>query len=242
LSPPTLEVLVVDDDKLIRDVVRKALEREGMRVAEAKDGAAALEWLREAAVHVAIVDVHMPGMSGHDLVARLRVEHPQLHVIMLTSAGTEAERVRGLVGGADDYVVKPFSARELTARVLAAGRRVVANGRRATAGDRIVIDAVARTVSVDGAPVDLTRREFDLLNYLAAHPGRPFTRAQLLRAVWESSSDWQSDATITEHVRRLRMKLERDPLQPQHLVTVKGTGYRFEPVPQTHAGVAGASS
>jgi two-component system phosphate regulon response regulator PhoB len=226
-----LEVLVVDDDKLIRDVVRKTLEREGMRVVEAKDGAEALEQLRLAPVDVAIVDVHMPRMTGHEFVAKLRVQDPRVHVIMLTSAGTEADRVRGLVGGADDYVVKPFSARELAARVIAAGRRITAGEDRAGEHERIQVDPVSRTVVVDGGRIELTRREFDLLNFFVAHPDRPFTRGQLLRAVWESSAEWQSEATVTEHVRRLRMKLEIDALRPQHLVTVKGTGYRFEPVP-----------
>jgi two-component system phosphate regulon response regulator PhoB len=231
MAAPTLEVLVVDDDKLIRDVVRKTLEREGMRVVEARDGAEALEQMRLAPVDVAIVDVHMPRMTGHELVAKLRVQDPRVHVIMLTSAGTEADRVRGLVGGADDYVVKPFSARELAARVIAAGRRLAAVEDRAAEGGRIKVDPVSRTVTVEGERIDVTRREFDLLNFLVAHPDRPFTRGQLLRAVWESSAEWQSEATVTEHVRRLRMKIEHDPLKPQHLVTVKGTGYRFEPIP-----------
>jgi DNA-binding response OmpR family regulator len=225
-----LEVLVVDDDKIVRDVVRRSLEREGMRVVEARDGVEALNRAREVPVDVAVVDVHMPAMSGHEVVARLRAVDPLLHVIMLTAAASEADRVRGLVGGADDYVVKPFSPRELAARVLAAGRRLgAARGATSRRSERLCLDPVARLVTVDEVAVDLTRREFDLLAYLAAHPGRTFTRAQLLRAVWESSSEWQSEATVTEHVRRVRSKIERDPLRPEHLKTVKGTGYRFEP-------------
>jgi two-component system phosphate regulon response regulator PhoB len=223
-----LEVLVVDDDKLIRDIVRRSLEREGMHVVEARDGTEALDRMREVPVDVAVVDVHMPRMSGHELVAKLRVDDPRLHVIMLTSASSEADRVRGLVGGADDYVVKPFSARELAARVLAARRRLDSLAPAGESTERIRIDPMARVVTVDGSRIDLTRREFDLLNYFASHPDRPFTRAQLLHAVWESSAEWQSEATVTEHVRRLRTKIERDPLRPEHLVTVKGTGYRYE--------------
>jgi DNA-binding response OmpR family regulator len=219
--------MVVDDDKVIRDVVRRTLEREGLHVVEAKDGEEALLRSVEAPVDVAVVDIHMPKMSGYELVEQLRVKDPRLHVIMLTAAGTEAERVRGLVGGADDYVVKPFSPRELAARVLAAGRRLESQV-PSRGADRVRIDPVARVVTVEGAPIALTRREFDLINFLAAHPGRTFTRAQLLRAVWESSAEWQSEATVTEHVRRLRTKVERDPLRPEHLVTVKGTGYRFD--------------
>jgi two-component system phosphate regulon response regulator PhoB len=224
-----LEVMVVDDDKLIRDVVRRTLEREGFFVVEASDGEEALTRSLQAPVDIAVVDIHMPKLSGYELVRQLRVRDPRLHVIMLTSAGTEAERVRGLVGGADDYVVKPFSPRELAARVVAAGRRMGSRTSPDRAPERISIDPVARVATVDGAPVDLTRREFDLLNFLAVHPGRTFTRPQLLHAVWESSAEWQSEATVTEHVRRLRTKVELDPLHPEHVVTVKGAGYRFDP-------------
>jgi DNA-binding response OmpR family regulator len=234
-----LEVMVVDDDKLIRDVVRRTLEREGFHVVEASDGEEALTRSLEAPVDIAVVDIHMPKLSGYELVQQLRVRDPRLHVIMLTTAGTEAERVRGLVGGADDYVVKPFSPRELAARVLAAGRRLDSRTSAADRADRISVDPVARVATVDGVPVELTRREFDLLNFFAVHPGRIFSRPQLLHAVWESSAEWQSEATVTEHVRRLRTKVERDPLHPDHLVTVKGVGYRFDPDVTASVGAGG---
>jgi DNA-binding response OmpR family regulator len=157
-------------------------------------------------------------------------------VILVSALGQEADRVLGLKTGADDYVVKPFSAAELSARIESVLRR--AQMREPAAGatrtnslgfDGLAIDPQSREVTVHGDKVDMTAKEFDLLAFLAGSPRQVFTREQLLRQVWGSSSDWQSDATITEHVRRLRKKIEEDPDHPRWITTVRGVGYRFEP-------------
>jgi two-component system, OmpR family, phosphate regulon response regulator PhoB len=223
-----VRVLVVDDEADIRRIVRHSLEREGLEVAEAGDIAAAVTVASGERLDLAVLDLALPDGSGLDLMVRLRELQPTLPVIILTAAGRESDRVLGLVSGADDYVVKPFSGRELAARVLAVRRRHEPPAPKVLEIGPLRIDTTAREVSVGGDDVGLTRREFDLLLYLARHPGKTFSRAELLEAVWSSSSEWQGEATVTEHVRRLRHRLGLDPTAPLSIVTVRGVGYRFD--------------
>jgi DNA-binding response OmpR family regulator len=220
-------VLVVDDEPTVRDVVARYLERDGYVVREIGDGdevAAAVESFRPDLV---VLDVMLPGRSGLDVLRELGNRVP---VILLTARTDETDRVLGLELGADDYVVKPFSPRELVARVRSVLRRSGApTGTAVLTFDDLSIDLAAREVRVGGDVVALTAKEFDVLAHLASHPRQVFSRAQLLVAVWDSSPDYQDPATVTVHVRRVRNKIERDPEQPRWIATVWGVGYRFEP-------------
>lgn len=216
-------ILVVDDEDVLRQLVRPYLEAEGFTVVEAGDGPEALETLRRGGIDLAILDVMLPGEDGFSVLRQLR-EFSEVPVIMLTARRDEGYRVSGLRQGADDYVVKPFSASELVARV-------VANLRRADAGspaDRIsfgtiTVDRMSRTAQQATTPVELTRREFDLLTVLLANPGRVFTRDQLLRAAWET--EFVTPKTVDVHVSTLRRKFGRH----LNLTAVRGVGYRLEP-------------
>jgi DNA-binding response OmpR family regulator len=224
-------VLVVDDDADVRRMVVWQLEAEGFAMREAVDGQSALATIREHPPDLVILDLSMPGISGLDVLRRLR-DSTAIPVILLTGHAGEADRVAGLDLGADDYLVKPFSVRELGARVRSVLRRAAPV--RARGGDgldfgSLRIDAVSREVTVDGQPVELTAREFDLLVFLAGSPRRVFSRAQLLEQVWRSSAEWQDEATVTQHVFRLRRKLGGDRDDLPRLRTVRGVGYRFEP-------------
>jgi DNA-binding response OmpR family regulator len=220
-------VLVVDDEPTVRDVVARYLEREGYVVREVGDGdevAAAVESFRPDLV---VLDVMLPGRSGLEVLRDLDNRVP---VILLTARTDETDRVLGLELGADDYVVKPFSPRELVARVRSVLRRSGApTGTAVLTFDDLSIDLAAREVRVSGEVIALTAKEFDVLAHLASHPRQVFSRAQLLVAVWDSSPDYQDPATVTVHVRRVRNKIERDPEQPRWIATVWGVGYRFEP-------------
>jgi len=237
-----MHVLVVEDDAAVRHLMRRALDREGFAVVEAGDGAEALRASERERFQVAIVDIGLPDMSGLELIDGLRRLFDDLHVIIVSGAGSEVERVRGIVAGADDYMVKPVSLRELAARVVAVERRRSPRG-GAVPSEReralvvrfgtIVVDVHARRVTDGGRPIDLTRREFDLLSYLTLHPGVSMSRERLLEVVWSSSATWQSPSTVTEHVRRLRSKIEVDAAKPRWLTTVRGVGYRFDPDPAT---------
>jgi PAS domain S-box-containing protein len=218
-------VLLVEDDPAIRRLVRADLERRDMVVAEAGTVAAAVAALRAQIFDVVILDVSLPDGSGLDVVAHIRSEGGTEHVIMLSGAGTEVDRIRGLDSGADDYVVKPFFARELTARVVAVTRRRTAEQATVLRLGGLEVDLAARRALVDDVLIDLTAKEFSLLAFLAARPGHVFSRDELLRAVWQSDPDWQTTTTVTEHIRRLRGKLEVDPARPQLLQTVRGVGY-----------------
>lgn len=223
-------MLVVDDDRNLTDVVERYLAREGFVVEVVHDGLdgldRALEWLPD----LLVLDLMLPRLDGIELFRRLRQVAP-VPVVMLTARGSEEERVTGLDLGADDYVAKPFSPRELTARVRAVLRR--AEGRvDATAGPvlragDLEIDVVAREVRRSGEPVSLTAKELDLLAFLAAHPRQAFSRRELLAQVW--GYDVGDTATVTVHVQRLREKVEPDPRAPRHVCTVRGVGYRFDP-------------
>jgi DNA-binding response OmpR family regulator len=225
-----VRVLVVDDEPMVLEVVSRYLERDGYLVDAAADGAKALEMFERRPPHLVILDLMLPCVPGLDVLRELR-RRSDVPVVLLTARGIEADRVSGLELGADDYVVKPFSPRELVARVRSILRRV---DRTDAPGlpmewDGLVIDPASREVFVDGRHVTLTRREFDLLLYMARHPRRVCTRAQLLEHVWDSSAEWQDSATVTVHVGHLRQKIERDPQRPRWIATVRGVGYRFEP-------------
>jgi two-component system, OmpR family, phosphate regulon response regulator PhoB len=224
-------VLVVDDEPTVREVVVGYLRRDGHEVSEAADGPSALELLDTDDFDLVVLDMMLPGVNGLDILRRIR-SAGDMPVIMLTARAEESDRVAGLELGADDYVVKPFSPRELAARVNGVLRR--AAPKTAATSDRIefdglVIDHRSREVTLAGELVELTPKEFDVLAHLAGSPRQVFSRADLLRDVWQSSPDWQDPATVTVHVRRIRNKIEADPENPRWITTVWGVGYRFEP-------------
>jgi len=223
-------VLVVDDEPMVREVLARYLAKEGYSVETAEDGESALRSFADGAPDIVLLDLMLPSVDGLEVFRRMR-EQGQTPVIMLTAKGEETDRVVGLELGADDYVVKPFSPREVVARVRAVLRRAGASPTdRPTelVYRRLRIDGRRREVERGGEPVKLTRKEFDLLYYLASQPGVTFTRSQLVEDVWDFA--WDGDtSTVTVHVRRLREKIEDDPSDPRHLVTVWGVGYRFEP-------------
>ncbi len=226
---PARRVLVVEDDATLSDVVARYLRREGFEVEVADDGEAglarALDWLPD----LVVLDIMLPGLDGFEVCRRLRSTAP-IPVVMLTARADEDDRVLGLELGADDYVSKPFSPRELTARIKAVLRRSDGPLAGATSGPLeagvLQVDPVAREARRNGVPIHLTAKEFDLLVHLMRHPRQAFGRDDLLQAVWGWS--YGDAATVTVHVRRLRTKVEDDPGRPRHLVTVPG-GYRFEP-------------
>jgi len=228
-TPPLPKVLVVEDDPDVREVVVMTFAAAGYHVVAAPDGLTALDRLEDEQPALVVLDVMMPGISGLETLERIR-STSTVPAILLTSLGDERNKVRGLEIGADDYVVKPFSPAELLARAHALLRRSELVGQQAKVlvHDDLRIDVAAREVRVGDALVETTAKEFDLLAFLAAAPGRVFTRHQLLREVWQSSSEWQQEATVTEHVRRLRSKIEADPDRPRWLQTVRGVGYRFD--------------
>jgi two-component system response regulator ResD len=226
-----VKVLVVDDEAVVRDVLGRYLVREGFHVDTAADGEVALELVGRSRPDIVILDLMLPKVDGLEVLRRIR-EHADVPVVLLTAKGEEVDRVVGLEVGADDYVTKPFSPREVVARIRAvlrrADRATPPGGRPTIAAGGLDIDRDRRVVSRRGEPLHLTRKEFDLLELLASHPGRTFTRAQLLDEVWDFAWDGDS-STVTVHVRRLREKIEDDPSDPRRLVTVWGVGYRFEP-------------
>lgn len=224
-------VLVVDDEPTVREVVASYLRRDGHAVTEAADGSTAVELVQREHFDLVVLDMMLPGVNGLDILRRIR-QMGDMPVIMLTARAEESDRVAGLELGADDYVVKPFSPRELAARVNGVLRRAAPKAPAATNRldfGSLVIDQRAREVSLDGTLVEFTPKEFDVLAHLAASPREVFSRADLLRDVWQSSPDWQDPATVTVHVRRIRNKIEADPENPRWITTVWGVGYRFEP-------------
>ncbi len=219
-------VLVVDDEAEIVDLLRDFLEAEGFAVLAAGDGSAALAALDREPIDAVLLDVMMPGISGFDVLRRIRERHP-VPVLFLSARDGDADKVRGLGLGADDYVVKTASPAEVVARVKAILRRTQRGegGARVLAFGRLVIDLAAREVVVDGEPVPFTAREFDLLRLLAEHPRRVFSRDELFERLWGAYGDLH---TVTVHVGRIREKIEEDPGRPRLLVTVWGVGYRFD--------------
>ncbi|GAB4428482.1 MAG: response regulator transcription factor [Chloroflexi bacterium OHK40] len=225
-------ILVVDDEPSIREVVGLYLRREGFEVESAADGPAALAAIDRVRPDLVVLDLMLPGVDGLTITRQLRATGA-LPIIILTARGEEIDRVLGLELGADDYLTKPFSSRELVARVRAVLRRTANRPAGAPVSAPVVagavrVDPAARVASLAGRPLSLTAREFDLLLFLARHPGQVFTREQLLDQVWGFT--FASDAsTVTVHIRRLREKIEDDPTTPQRILTVWGVGYRFDP-------------
>ncbi len=221
-------VLVVDDDPTVREVVLSYLKAEQYDVGEAADGETALAMIGRERPDLVVLDVMLPGLDGLEVCRRVRAD-TDLPIIMLTALGSEADRVVGLELGADDYLTKPFSPRELVLRVGSVLRRRGESRSpdlRVLTDGGLLIDGPSRQVSLDGRVLALTMREFDLLRFLVANPGTAFSRVELLERVWGWSFGDQS--TVTVHVRRLREKVESDPTTPTRLVTVWGVGYRWE--------------
>ena len=223
------KILVVDDDKKTVDLIRLYLEKDGYRVLAAYDGRQALALARQKQPDLMVLDLMLPAVDGLDVCRTLRAES-KVPIIMLTARTTEADKLLGLDLGADDYVTKPFSPRELLARVRAVLRRV------ADAEDKdppqlryddLVVDLVRHEVRLGQEPVHLTPREFKLLETLARVPGRAFTRLELLEAVFGFDYDGL-ERTVDVHVMNLRKKIEPEPDQPRYVITVPGVGYRFE--------------
>ena len=226
--PRDQRILVVDDDVNVRDVVRRYLEHAGYRVELADNGEQALRLAEDAEPDLVVLDLMLPGIGGLEVCRRLR-QRGQVPVVMLTARGEEDDRIAGLQLGADDYVAKPFSPRELVLRVTSVLRRAnaepVATREELVDGD-LRMDVTARTASRSGMPLPLTSREFDLLEFLINHAGTAFTRAELLSRVW--GWDFGDQSTVTVHVRRLREKVEPDPARPSRIATVWGVGYRYD--------------
>jgi two-component system, OmpR family, response regulator ResD len=221
-------VLVVDDDPTVSDVVRRYLERDGYLVTLVADGHAALASVSRRRPDLVVLDLMLPGMDGLEVCRRLRAGGDDVPIVMLTALGEEQDRIAGLQLGADDYLTKPFSPRELVLRVASVLRRATrAEPVPEVLTDRdLVVDTARRTATLGRAPLALTVREFDLLAYLMRHPGRTFTRTELLEAVWGWT--FGDHSTVTVHVRRLREKIEPEPANPVRIFTVWGRGYRYE--------------
>jgi len=222
-------VLVVDDEPIVRDVVVRYLQRDGFDTLEAGDGDAARSIIESGVADIVVLDVMLPGTDGLTLCRWIRTDS-DLPVIMLTARGEAADRIVGLEIGADDYVTKPFSPRELAIRVRNVLKRAETPPPAAVtlSFDGLTLDGKTRDVTLDGKPVRLTGKEFDLLHFLASNPREVFSRTQLMDRVWgyEAALD---TGTVTVHIRRLRSKIERDPSMPRHLETLWGVGYRFVP-------------
>lgn len=227
----TARILVIEDDPTVAEVVSRYLSREGFQVDVSGDGISGLKSALDAPPDLLVLDLMLPGISGLEVLRRLRKSAP-VPVIMLTARSSEVDKVSGLEFGADDYVAKPFSPRELTARVKAVLRRAagaveVSAGPAVLVAGPLEVDTSTRQVRVGGRPVDLTVKEFDLLAHLMRNPRRAFRREELLENVWGFSCG--DTSTVTVHVSRLREKVEADPGSPSLVKTVRGVGYRFEP-------------
>lgn len=223
-------VLVVDDEPTVRETLVAYLDRDGYAVSQAADGNLALKLIDEEKPDLVVLDVMLPGADGLAVLTSVR-RTSEIPVILLSARVEEADRIVGLELGADDYVIKPFSPREVAARVKAVLKRTtepVSQHGRLDFGE-LVIDGRTREVALSGHPVELTAREFDLLEFLASSPRQVFSRNQLLDRVWGSSAEWQDPATVTVHIGRLRTKIETDRVNPRWIATVWGVGYRFEP-------------
>lgn len=222
-------VVVVDDDREIRGLVRDVLEQDGLQVTAVDDGESLLALLPGHHPDLVVLDLMLPGMQGLDVLRRLQ-DRGHIPAIIVSGKGDETDRVLGLELGADDYLVKPFSHRELLARVHAVLRRsnTQVSSELLDFGD-ITVDLRTRDVVVEGQTVELTALEFDLLAFMASSPRQVFSREVLLDRVWGSSSEWQTTATVSEHIHRLRRKIESDPAMPRRIETLRGAGYRFVP-------------
>lgn len=226
-------ILVVEDEPDLRELLRRHLSAEGWLVQAAASGEAALETLPRQQFDLILLDVMLPGIDGIEVCRRLRGAQLYVPVIMLTARSTEVDKVLGLETGADDYLTKPFSLKELVARIRAMFRRLdsldaglESRTQAVNLGRRVVIDPASREVRVEGAKVPLTQKEFDLLLHFARNPERAFTREQLLDAVWGYTHEAYEHA-VNCHINRLRAKIERDPGQPELITTVWGVGYKL---------------
>jgi DNA-binding response OmpR family regulator len=227
--PDSSTILLVDDEDAVQKLLAYPLERDGFRVIQARDGEEALERFQRERIDLVVLDVMLPKLDGLEVCKRLRTTSA-VPIIMLTARDDELDKVLGLELGADDYITKPFSIREFRSRVRALLRRA-GSARSDDQDERIEtdglrIDLARREVEVRDEPVQLTYVEFELLRTLASHAGRVYTREQLLEALW-GGSDYREPRTIDVHVRHLREKLERDPHEPEFVLTVRGVGYRF---------------
>jgi DNA-binding response OmpR family regulator len=227
-------IVVVDDDPTVSDVVERYLVRDGHSVQSVRDGYEALRLIAERPPDLVVLDLMLPGIDGLEVCRRLRQRWP-IPVVMLTALGDENDRLAGFEIGADDYVTKPFSPRELAMRVRSVLRRARSSGlpdqpaQGTIANQGLSVDLAAHEVRISGKLIQLTSREYDLLLYLMRNPRQAFTREQLLSEVWGWT--FGDTSTVTVHVRRLREKLESDPTLPRRIVTVWGVGYRYEPEP-----------
>jgi two-component system phosphate regulon response regulator PhoB len=230
-------ILVVDDDPQLRSLLLLVLEGEGYQVILAPDAPSAVREIEGGTADLVVLDVSLGADDGRMVLARIR-DLGDLPVILISGKGDTADRVLGLRLGADDFLSKPFSPVELVARVETVLRRSAVRVPVAVPGappgdlenpSGLQVNEVTREVTVKGEPVELTAKEFDLLAFLIRSPRQVFSRGQLLEHVWSSRSEWQDEATVTEHVRRVRHKIEADPAKPRWITTVRGVGYRFEP-------------
>lgn len=223
-------ILVVDDEKVVTEVVERYLLLEGYEVFTASDGEEALRWAQEWAPDLIVLDLMLPKVDGLEVCRRLRRDS-QVPIIMLTARGDETDRIVGLEIGADDYVAKPFSPRELVARAKSVLRRASAGPMTAAGGTMrfgsLTVNPQARAVTLDDNAVHLTGKEFDLLFFLASNPGQVFTREQLMNHAWDYTYAGDT-STVTVHIRRLREKVETDPVKPRYIKTVWGVGYKFD--------------
>jgi DNA-binding response OmpR family regulator len=223
-------IAVVEDEPSIAEVVSLYLKRAGFQVQTFSDGMSASEALLQQLPDLVILDVMLPKLDGFALTRQLR-DRSDIPIILLTSRREETDRIAGLEMGADDYVVKPFSPQELVSRVRAVLRRTKSEESKAEAPltfSDLTIDPQTRLVTMKGREITLTAKEFDMLYWLARHPRQVFSRDQLLENIW-GLSDYIDPSTVTVHVRRLREKIERDPANPLHIITIWGVGYKFEP-------------
>jgi DNA-binding response OmpR family regulator len=227
-------ILIVEDERAVERGLEYGLSSEGFEVLWADTGRSALELARTRDPHLILLDIRLPDVNGFDVCRQLRAEGKRQPILMLTAHDEEFDRVLGLELGADDYVVKPYSLREVISRVRALLRRAYGELSWASIGERvrfgeIEIDLERMQVQRRGQPINLTPIEFRLLRYLVSHPDRPFSRDQLIEAIWGYDSDVANDRTVDVHMRHLREKLEDDPANPRWLVTVRGMGYKFAP-------------
>jgi two-component system, OmpR family, phosphate regulon response regulator PhoB len=227
ISIDTRTILVAEDDHSCRTALRHYFERSGYHVTEAVDGPSSLRAVFQDPADLIILDLGLPGVDGNDVLAKIR-RYSGVPVIACSGRNSEGDRIRTLNPGADDFVVKPFSFAELEARVRAVLRRGGGEpvDRQLHYGD-LVIDRDTRAVTLHDEVIPMTRKEFDLLAFLAASPGQVFSREDLLERVWGSTEEWQGCSTVTEHIRRIRLKIEEDADSPRWIATVRGIGYRF---------------
>jgi len=229
----TKRILVIEDNKDLSHLLQIHLSDLGYKVTCVYDGHKGLSDAQSSNFDLIILDLMLPGMDGLEICRQLRNNGYQIPILMLTSKSSEMDRVVGLELGADDYVTKPFSIRELMARVKALFRRLEAkdpqhteNPKKEIAAGDLVIQPEKRTVTRKGKPVDITAKEFDLLYHFASHPGRVYSRSQLLDCIWGYTHDGY-EHTVNSHINRLRAKIEEDPAKPRYIITVWGVGYKF---------------